>query len=193
MHFLWQNVEGWQCPDLVGVTILDEDEATFLYDTKAGLALEQPLPEITFRVDTFEGLEGRDSLWDGFPYLVFSPRLRAALAAAGVTNVEYYPARISNRQTGEVLTDFLIANIVGLAFCMDWERSIYVPEEGLPGYVEEVSRLVLDSGKVPEHLLMFRLGELSTKLLCHRRVSEALTEQGIVGVRFEEVEIFPPQ
>jgi hypothetical protein len=187
MYYMWLNTEGWLCPDIVDYTKLEDDADVFVFDTLAGLALEQPLPEITFLVNSFDGLAGRDSLWAGLPYLVVSPRLRHALAEAGAGNVQYYPAVIRNLATDEVIRDFAIANIIGLAFCMDWQHSVFTPEEDLPGYVAEVSRLVLDPAKIPVDLSLFRLGELSSIVLCDHQVREVLTERNIVGVEFVPV------
>lgn len=189
MYYRWKNVGNWLCPEIVEYTQLDPDDEIFLYYTHDGSPLKQPLPEITFLVDTFEGLSQMDSLWAGMPYLVFSPRLREALSTAGVTNIEYYPARIENQRTGQVISDYMIANIVGLVFCMDWEHSRYRPDPELPGYVEEITHLVLDSAKIPPQKPLFRLGELSSFILCDKSVQDLLSRWNITGVQFEEVEV----
>jgi len=187
MHYRWLNTEGWLCPDIVSYTKLESDADALIFDTLAGRALEKPLPEITFFVNSFDGLAGRDSLWAGLPYLVVSPRLRHALAEAGAGNVKYYPAVIRNLATNEVIRDFAIANIIGLVFCMDWQHSVFTPEEDLPGYVAEVSRLVLEPAKIPADLKLFRLGELSSIIVCDQQVRDVLTERNTVGVEFAPV------
>lgn len=193
MYYRWRNVGNWRCPEIVSYTRLDPDEAIWVYYTHDGLPLKKPLPEITFQVDTFEGLSQMDSLWAGMPYLMFSPRLRESLSAAGVTNVEYYPARIENRRTGEVISDYMIANIVGSEFCMDWKHSKYTPDPDLPGYVAEITHLVLDPAKIPPQIQLFRLGELSSFILCDETVRASLNRWSIKGVELEEVEAVTPQ
>ena len=188
MYYRWRDTGRWLCPELEDYTQWNEEEELFDYYTHGGKALDKPLPEIVFQVSTFEGLRERDSLWAGMPYQVFSARLRQALVAAEVANIEYYPAFIQNRQTGEMISDYRIANIVGLASCMDWQASRYTPEVDLPGHVEEVTHLVLDPSKLPGHLHLFRLAEVSTVILCDQQVRDVLMERNIVGVELTPVE-----
>lgn len=189
MYYIWKNVGRQFCPEIKDYTHLEISAIASLYYTKGGLPLEKPLPEITFQVDTLDGLREMDSLWAGLPYLVFSPKLRAALDMAGVTNIEYYPARIKNRLTGEVISDYKIANIVGLVYCMDWEKATYTRDPDRPDRAEEITHLVIDATKIPDHLPLFRLGEQRTTIICNQRVQDTLIAEGITGVRFIEVDV----
>lgn len=188
MYYQWENVGRDQCPEIINYTRLDQDDIVNFYYTHRGAPLQKPLPEITFLVNTLEGLYQQDSLWAGLPYMVFSPKLREALIGAGVTNIEYYPVKIKNRETGEIISDYKIANIVGLIACMDKEHSVYVPDPKIPDRMKNITRLVLDISKIQEGHLLFRLAERRTIVLCHQSVRDMLLSKGITGVRFIEVE-----
>jgi hypothetical protein len=47
-------------------------------------------------------------------YTVFSPRLRNVLTAAGVDNIDYFPARLELPGTGSHWDDYFLVNILGL-------------------------------------------------------------------------------
>jgi hypothetical protein len=49
--------------------------------------------------------------------------------------------------------------------------------------------MVLDATKVPQRPFLFRLGELSSIILCHSRVRNTLTERNITGVEFERAQL----
>jgi len=190
MYWIWQNAELWKCPEIVTFTSLDPIERLTRYYTEGGVRLSEQLPLITFSVANFSGLHDRDSLWAGAPYLVFSERLRNVLTNVGVNNLQYFPACIKNLQTSELDNSFMIANIIGVVFCLNWERSSVVRDSEFPDGVETITSLSLDTSKIPADLQLFRLGELSTVLICSSKVKDAVTSAGINGVKFIEPENF---
>jgi hypothetical protein len=183
-YSIWINTETDLCPDLVSYTRIEPHLAAHYFDTRRGVAIARDFPNITFEVKDLAGIERCDSLWGGFPYLVFSPRLRDLLSASGVANLQYFGAEVYDRKTRSTLTQFRIANIVGTAACLDRERSDYEEWSDLPGLLKRVDKLVLDHDRFPEDLLLFRLEELPSVLLCHQDVVAALQEASIVGVDF---------
>ncbi len=187
MYFVWKNIERELCPELISYTKLDSKDISDRFYTKGGVFLKEKLPEITFEVNTFDGIHGRDSLWAGMPYLVFSPRLQKMLAQAQITNIQYFSALLKNVQTGEVNRDFKIANIIGCIPCMDWTHSEYVPDPDIPGSVRKITRLVLEPHKIPNNLHLFRLAELRTVIICHEQLKNRL-DGTVTGVQFIELD-----
>jgi hypothetical protein len=187
---VWRNIERGLCPEIERYTELDVQAVAVKYYTKGGTPLKEPLPEITFEVASLDGLRSRDSLWAGLPYLVFSRRLRAALTSMGVTNIEYYPAVIKNAQTGESILDYMIANIVGLVACLDWQRSRYEVNPKSAGHLKKIEHLAINEAAIPAELLLFRLSEMRTVILCRDRLADGLTQLGITGVRFVPMDEF---
>jgi hypothetical protein len=190
VYTVWKNVGRDLCPEISRYTQLDVQEVAERYYTKGGVALKEPLPHITFEVESLEGLRDHDSLWAGLPYLVFSPKLREALRSLGADNIEYYPATIRDAQTGETVTDYKIANIIGLVACLDWEHSRYEPNLKLADRIKRIDRLVIDEAKVPIGLLLFRLHEMRTVILCHDGLAQGLIKLEITGVDFVSTSAF---
>lgn len=190
MYTVWKNVGRDLCPEITRYTQLDVQEVAQRFYTKGGTALKEPLPHITFEVKSLEGLRDRDSLWAGLPYLVFSPRLREALSSLGVDNIEYYPATIRHSQSGETVTDYKIANIVGLVACFDWEQSRYELNPKRADRVKRIDRLVIDEARIPTGLLLFRLQEMRTVTLCDEGLAQGLIKLEITGVDFVSTSAF---
>ncbi len=190
VYTVWKNVGRDPAPEITRYTQLDVQEVAQRYYTKGGTALKEPLPHITFEVESLEGLRERDSLWAGLPYLVFSsPRLREALSSLRVDNIEYYPATITHSQSGETITDYKIANIVGLVACFDWEQSRYELNPSGPT-VKRIDRLVIDEARIPTGLLLFRLQEMRTVTLCDEGLAQGLIKLEITGVDFVSTSAF---
>lgn len=188
MFYEWKNVERERCPEIVKYTRFPPQDIANYYYTHGGQALKKCLPKVTFLVRSFDGLFEQDSLWAGLPYLVFSSRLRQSLSNAGVTNIEYYPISIVHSQTKEIVSDYSIANIVGLISCMNMQRSVYEFDPEAPGRVETISTLVLDESRIPSDIQLFRLAEKRTIILCNANLRSTLITQSVTGIRFTEVE-----
>lgn len=106
---------------------------------------------------------------------VGSQRFRAALTAAGVANVEYYPVVIRSSPPREIGSYFAL-NVVGRVACMDMDRSDYTVHDGR---VARIHSLALDEGAI-HGLTIFRLHELPEIILVAQRVADALRDlQGV--------------
>jgi hypothetical protein len=129
-----------------------------------------------------------------FNFPVLSPKAIAVLEKTGVDNIEYFPIKIKNWQTGELDKSYKIGNIVGLIDCLDKKHATFGTfDDG------EISRLqqyrifedkVLPQGRGKHAPLVFRLGEFRYHVLAHESVKTAFEKEKITGSEFVAPEKF---
>ncbi len=146
------------------------------------------IPDITLTLDADSRI-GRmtDNLAITEVYgLVFSSRLRELLDSLGIDNIEYYNLEMVDPRTGEKFSDYKIANVVGLADCVDREKSDLKYFDD--GDIKRIRKLVLDESRIPSKLRIFRLAGRTILTLVHRSVKEAIEKAGISGCVFYKPE-----
>lgn len=112
---------------------------------------------------------------------LFSSRMRDALDRAGVETIDYYPARVTNTDTGESRL-YHAANIIGRAVAMDRRRSVFEPARRHPVIVRSIDRLVIDESCCGA-LGVFRLVEYDPLVIINARVAGALAAAQLHAVR----------
>ena len=139
---------------------------------------------VTFKVD--QSTEGRE-----MPTLFMVPTFVArrkffdALVAAGVDNVDAYPAVIRDESAGKEWKDHLFLNVVGVVSCADLAAS---ESHELGPDIRIVDRIVMERGKVPKAHI-FRLAEDKLRVVISDRVHERLRDAGFDDVYFQPVEV----
>jgi hypothetical protein len=120
---------------------------------------------------------------------VYSPKLMATMASAGITNLEYFPITVVDQKRGVTRTDYRAANILGSVACLDVKNAELDEFSDGSGYstVEEFDlledRIVpLPGMKSPP--LLFRLGEFKFHVIAHQSLKDAFERDGITGARF---------
>lgn len=107
----------------------------------------------------------------------------AALASAGVDNIDYYDAVLRDPSTGKEYTNYKAFNIIGLVACADMGSS-----ERMPGSTSDIGdvdfhALVIDEKKA-RGLLLFRLAESVNAIVVHEKVKDRIEAAGIPGFYF---------
>jgi len=118
--------------------------------------------------------------------LVFSARLRELLHDLMIDNIQYFDLDIVNPETGDTYTDYKIANVIGLANCVDKDKSDLKFYSS--GDIKRIRKLVLDESKIPPELKIFRLSNRTTLTLVHQSVKDAIVGAGITGCVFYKPE-----
>ncbi len=120
---------------------------------------------------------------------VYSPKLRATLAKAGVTNIEYVPITLVDAKRGVTVSDYCVANIIGKVDCLDPAHSTVGTFSDGVGYsaVEEFTLIdariqPVDGMSTPPQL--FRLGEFRYHVIASASLKAAFERDGITGARF---------
>lgn len=120
------------------------------------------------------------------PGLVFSGRLCRLLQDMMLTNLQYFPLHIAHAPDGATGEGYWIVNVVGVVDCVDREASDL--EYFKDGDIEFVNRLVLDEGKIPPGLDIFRLAGRSTLVVVSQTLKDAIVGAGMTGFVFRKPE-----
>jgi hypothetical protein len=112
-------------------------------------------------------------------YTVFSNRLRSALQAAGVDNVDYYPARLVHPTSRHQRDDYFAVNVLGLVSAVDVSKSTISPGRGrIPGVLRQFT---IDPQRGGD-LRLFRLAESPRLIIIDNGVKAELEKAALDGV-----------
>jgi hypothetical protein len=128
-------------------------------------SLTLPWP-LTVEVDPEEGLE----MSDYYPGAkIMSKRLVETLRSTGVDNLQTFEAEIKNSETGEMIDDFVVVNVVGMVSCADEDASDASPLADVSFF----HTLVIEPSRA-KSFLMFRLSESRMDVIVHESVAKAI-------------------
>jgi hypothetical protein len=113
---------------------------------------------------------------------LMSARLAEALKSAGVDNVVFYPARLTNTATGQTY-DYQAFNVVGIVAAADLEKSEWSTFDGMLVADVSFTELALDESSAGG-MLLFRLAENINALLVHHSVRDHVLAAGIDTLQF---------
>lgn len=116
---------------------------------------------------------------------VYSTKLRSALTAFGVDNVEYFPVELEHPRTHRVEREYWLANVVGRVSCVDLANSTYTPSGSGKGL--NLEGFVIDSRRAPDAPL-FRLDEQPTLVVINEALQAHLAGANLRGVRMTPTE-----
>ena len=113
---------------------------------------------------------------------IMSDRLATALQQAGVDNVAFFRALLTNTATGERFT-YQAFNVVGVVAAADLGQSEWSSDDGKPVADVSFESLALDESKAGG-LKMFRLAENINALLVRESVKDHILKSGINTLKF---------
>jgi hypothetical protein len=117
----------------------------------------------------------------------FRDDLLDVIAQAGVDNVDVYPVRIVDPDSGQTYDNYKAVNIVGLVSAADMAASAATVHPGGPVIDVDFDRLVIDESRTGGALI-FRLAESTNIILVHERLRDR-----IVAAGFTELEFLRPE
>lgn len=120
------------------------------------------------------------------PGLVFSGRLCRLLQGMAIPNLQYFPLHIAGAPDGAMEDGYRIANVIGVVDCIDREASDL--EYFRDGDIEFINSLVLDEGRIPAGLDIFRLAGRPTLVVVSEALKEAIVGAGMTGFAFRRPE-----
>jgi len=149
------------------------------------LKISFPTPlEYELKVYKNEADRNVKMLYGNKAFPVMHNSLLNALKEAGVNNLELFPARITNPNTGEVHEDYQAFNVLGLVSAADLENSTLMNESDSPTLLDtDFDGLVIDEEKTMGFRL-FRLAENCSAIVVSEEVKMAIEERGIPGIVF---------
>jgi hypothetical protein len=123
------------------------------------------------------------------PATLMSDELYAAIASAGVDNLEVFKAEIRSKDGAIVHRGYKAFNIVGLVKAADIKDTVFSEEPASRLIDASIESLALDP-QTAQGLLMFRLAEYVGAIVVHRRVKEAIENRRFKGMVFRHPEEF---
>jgi hypothetical protein len=137
-----------------------------------GRLIEQTLAlPIVYTTNGKAGDEIRDFLDAGYPLM--SKRFVELLQAAGVDNLQLFPAIIKSEIDGSIWEDYYVVNVLSLIACADMNNSDY--DEIMSGHYR-FRELAIHPEKA-NHALLFRLQEDATILIIQKSVGQFIRSQ----------------
>lgn len=135
---------------------------------------------------SYDDYAGLPDDFSGMSVPLVSKRMKEALEAAGVENVDFFPVTLRETDSGATY-DYFAFNRIGLVSAR--AGSTMKSHDG--DYVGDtrVDDLVIDE-RAAGGLLMFRLKETFSVIVVHRNVKESIERAGIDTVRFVEPDDF---
>lgn len=161
MPYFWMR----QNPaESLGVT--DDPELPDGVSFRRGVFITKALPmPLVFPTDNTRNEPPGDFAGAVIPLM--SSSLLEALRQSGIDNLQAFPAKLDNPETGESWSDYWAVNVLGFIACADLSASTYteiIPAgDGTPPLVDFL-RLVLDEPKA-QSLPFFRLAECPEYIL----------------------------
>lgn len=114
---------------------------------------------------------------------IMSAELRAALTAAGIDNIEYFPAILRDPKTKKEFTNYFAFNIVGAVAAADMGKSKLMGTSDSTMLDADFDSLVIDPDSA-RGMLLFRLAENLSAIITHESVKEVVEKREIPGIIF---------
>ncbi len=122
---------------------------------------------------------------------VTSKRLKEAIEAKQVTDVEYLPVSIIDHKGRTASSDCFVVHQLNSVDAIDRERSVFEMSDIVPEDIDVIQKLVLDPERIPRHRHMFRLKNFGELILVRRDLADALSQGGFTGLTWQEIETYP--
>jgi len=133
--------------------------------------------------DVHHGYEGLPPEIEDLGIPLMSKRLCDILLNAGVDNLELFPAKLKNNQTGQEF-DYYVYNILGLVAAMDLKKSTYETyRDKKPSGDTTIHELVIDEDEIHD-ALFFRLAEDLSTIVVHESIKNAIESAGLNTILF---------
>ncbi len=149
-----------------------------------GVRVDEQSLDLPYRfslnIDPDEGLHFLD-YYDGDNLM--SKRLVKALLSVGVDNLQTFPAKIVDQETGKSYNELLVVNVIGLVSCAVDEASQSSPLADVKYYF----KLIIDPARAG-NLKMFRLAESRIDVIVSEEVATRVRKGRFKGVVLEPVE-----
>jgi len=132
--------------------------------------------QIPAKITLGEKLVYTDIINPGVP--LFSQKMKMALDACGVENIDYYPVQLVDSETKEVLAEYWLAIVKNIIACIDLEKSTFI--ESTIGRMV-ISEFSIDQSKT-EGLNLFRFHNIPGLIIINEDLKEKLSDIDFQGI-----------
>jgi hypothetical protein len=189
MYWVWASEPTSDAEALICGTSAKVERLDLEFDTGLPLSEAAPVLQIS-RTPPYRGPLTESVLLSGINALLFSSRLRAALAEIPLDNVQYWPVVLHNPGDGSKTADYHVVNIVGRVACLDREKSVLETDADDAERIEFIDVLAIDEKKAAG-LDLFRLHEDPQFIIASDRVKQTCERHRITGVHFYQPADYP--
>jgi formylmethanofuran dehydrogenase subunit B len=167
-------------------------EDIFRFDTGQPLKAEFPA-DAAFHMnpDFPNDLLLPDNVANSLQVLLVSARLQEALQAAALVEVEYLPLSVIDHKGRVASASHVVVHPLGLVDAIDMEQSVYKSHRIVKGKIDKVTKLVIDSQRVPPDRQVFKLKGFGTPVIVRRRFAELLGAGDFSGLDWLDAAEFP--
>jgi hypothetical protein len=118
---------------------------------------------------------------------LFSDALKLAMSEFAVSNIDFFPVELEHPLTHVVRQGWWLANIVGIAECVDPTRSSMRTRRSGRGLI--LKTFYIDEARAPKAPL-FRLGEKPTLVIVNADLRAHLKQKNLAGVRMRHTRVY---
>ncbi len=119
---------------------------------------------------------------------LINKKFKDVLDSVGLTNIQYFGAKMINTESGEISEEYCIANIIGAYSCVDTGSSEL--EYFDSGRISFIDKLVLNLTDGTDYGHIFRIGEYLSLVVISDQLKQAIEAAGITGVKIYKPEEF---
>jgi len=130
-------------------------------------------------IDEDEEVVYTDIINPGVP--LFSDKMKSALEACGVTNIDYYPVHIIDYDTRDLLAEYWLGIVTDIVACIDIDNSRF--EENAMG-TTVITRFAIDESRTGGKNL-FRFHNIPGLIIIDEALKDALSKTEFKGVSFK--------
>jgi hypothetical protein len=161
------------------------------HDWRFDCGVKQPAPlpviDVPFEIQPDERMVDNIPAY-GCRGLLINDRVKAVFDGLKIDNIQYYSARLVNQDTGQILSPYWIANILGKIACVDHSQSdLDYYDDGKIRFIDKLALTPMPGSK---HARIFRLAEFLPVMIVSDMLKNALTEHKITGFTFYKPEDF---
>ena len=165
-----------------------------IYDLKSGVSFVESFPpdvEFEMNPDFPDNIVLTDNLINEEGLIVGSGKLKQFLESRGANRLEYLAVSIRDHKGRIASKDYYVLNPIDPVECLDDESSVAEPSLILPDEIDSVQTLVLNVERIDPKREIFRIARFPIVTVVHRRLAEAIDQQGFTGVRWLELSDYP--
>lgn len=120
--------------------------------------------------------------------LLVNGKVKRVFDALGIQNIQYFDARLTERNNGNIDKRYTIANVIGKHACLDEQNSEL--ELFDDGDIQFIDRLSLALNDDTDYGHIFRLGEFPSILIISSALKRMLEEHEITGFKIYKPDAF---
>jgi len=132
----------------------------------------------------YPGQRVTDAIANTFDFFMVSDRLKNVVAAMRPDAVEFLRFDLENHKKAAVAGDFWIVNLLGSIACVDAKGTEGKKSSIEPDQYLLLKRLQIVASAVPKGVHLFRLGEMTSKIVASAAFVDAAKQAGVRGLRY---------